>query len=105
MSESLASMERIHRAILVFRGQKVILDRDLAVLYGVPKSAQTGGKEKPRPIPHGLYVCPDSGGVCRMEVTVCDLQGGPMMPFALLLRPRVPLGCGDGGVEGEDANA
>jgi len=39
MSESLASMERIHQSILVRRGQKVILDRDLAVLYGVPTKA------------------------------------------------------------------
>ena len=26
----------IRRAIILLRGQKVILDRDLAVLYGVP---------------------------------------------------------------------
>lgn len=30
------SMERIDRTILVIRGQKVILDADLAALYGVP---------------------------------------------------------------------
>jgi len=39
MSESLMSVDRIHQAILILRDQKVILDRDLAVLYGVPTKA------------------------------------------------------------------
>ncbi len=34
--ESLVPVERIERAILLIRGQKVILDSDLAGLYGVP---------------------------------------------------------------------
>ena len=33
---SLVPAERIEQAILLFRGQKVMLDADLAVLYGVP---------------------------------------------------------------------
>jgi hypothetical protein len=33
--ESVVPMERIQQAILFIRGQKVLLDRDLAVLYGV----------------------------------------------------------------------
>jgi hypothetical protein len=33
---SLVPAERIDRAILLLRGQKVMLDRDLAALYGVP---------------------------------------------------------------------
>jgi hypothetical protein len=36
MSETLVSMERIRQAIILLRSQKVILDRDLALLYGVP---------------------------------------------------------------------
>lgn len=35
MTRALASVEQISRAILVLRGQRVILDRDLAALYGV----------------------------------------------------------------------
>ena len=31
--------ERIEKAILIIRGQKVMLDRDLARLYGVPTKA------------------------------------------------------------------
>jgi hypothetical protein len=34
-SSSIIPVERIQRCILLIRGQKVILDRDLAVLYGV----------------------------------------------------------------------
>ena len=36
MSTELTPAERIETKILLLRGQKVILDRDLAVLYGVP---------------------------------------------------------------------
>lgn len=39
MTASLVSVDRIRQAILLLRGQKVILDRDLAVLYGVPTKA------------------------------------------------------------------
>jgi hypothetical protein len=35
MDEKLIPVERIEKAILVLRGQKVMLDRDLAELYGV----------------------------------------------------------------------
>ncbi|NWG01918.1 MAG: ORF6N domain-containing protein [Syntrophaceae bacterium] len=35
-SRSLIPIERIERSILMIRGQKVMLDRDLAYLYGVP---------------------------------------------------------------------
>ena len=35
MSRVLVSVEHISRAILVLRGHRVILDRDLAALYGV----------------------------------------------------------------------
>ena len=36
MSEAVVSMDRIQQAIILLRGQKVILDRDLAALYRVP---------------------------------------------------------------------
>ncbi len=35
MSDNVIPLERIERAIYLIRGQKVMLDRDLAVLYGV----------------------------------------------------------------------
>ena len=39
MGEGLVSMERIRRAILLIRGRKVMLDRELALLYGVTTKA------------------------------------------------------------------
>jgi hypothetical protein len=39
MSETPVPVERIRQMILLLRGQKVILDRDLAALYGVPTKA------------------------------------------------------------------
>jgi hypothetical protein len=39
MDEALVPPERIREAIIVFRGQRVILDRELAVLYGVTTKA------------------------------------------------------------------
>ena len=35
MSDTVIPVERIERAIYLIRGQKVMLDRDLAALYGV----------------------------------------------------------------------
>ena len=35
MTDVIVPMERIQQAIYLIRGQKVMLDRDLAVLYGV----------------------------------------------------------------------
>ncbi|MDR1281097.1 MAG: ORF6N domain-containing protein [Opitutaceae bacterium] len=35
MSDEIVPLERIHSLIVVLRGQRVILDRDLADLYGV----------------------------------------------------------------------
>ena len=37
--DSLISVERIEQAILLIRGQKVMLDTDLAALYQVPTKA------------------------------------------------------------------
>ncbi len=38
-ASSLVPVERVRQAILLLRGQKVMLDRDLAALYGVPTKA------------------------------------------------------------------
>lgn len=39
MSEALVPLERIEKVIYLIRRQKVVLDRDLAALYGVPTKA------------------------------------------------------------------
>ena len=42
---SLVPIERIERAIYLIRGQKIMLDRDLAELYGISTKAKPGGKK------------------------------------------------------------
>ena len=37
--DAIIPIERVEQAIYLIRGQKVMLDRDLAVLYGVPTKA------------------------------------------------------------------
>lgn len=50
---SLIPAERIENAIYLIRGQRVILDRDLAVLYGVtPKRRNEQVKRNPRRFPN-----------------------------------------------------
>jgi hypothetical protein len=39
VEQSLVQVEHVERAILVLRGQKVLLDSDLAALYAVPVKA------------------------------------------------------------------
>ena len=45
------SIERIEQAIFLIRGQKVLLDADLAQLYGVETQKQRGGR---RYLPHAF---------------------------------------------------
>ena len=59
----LIPMERIESKILLIRGQKVMLDRDLAVLYGV--ETRRLGEQVKRNIerfPRRLYVSAEHSG-------------------------------------------
>lgn len=50
--EALIPVERIEHAIYLIRGQKVLLDRDLAALYGVPtKALKQAVKRNPKRFP------------------------------------------------------
>lgn len=49
-SQSVIPSEKIERAILLFRGEKVMLDSDLALLYGVETK----------------YLCARSSGILRV---------------------------------------
>jgi hypothetical protein len=48
---SLVPIEKIERAIYFIRGRKVMLDRDLAVLYGLEKKSKPRRKEESQAIP------------------------------------------------------
>jgi ORF6N domain len=51
--------ERIGRAILLIRGQKVLLDRDLAELYGVPTKSTKRFDDTERGFPRtSCFSCP-----------------------------------------------
>ncbi len=79
-------MERVERTIIVLRGQKVILDADLAVLYGVPTKAFNQAVKRNRkrfPLDFIFKVTPEEK---RDLVTNCDhlsrLKFSPALPYA-----------------------
>ena len=49
-------MERIERAILSIRGEKVMLDSDLAELYGVETKVLNQAVQRNSPFPLGFHV-------------------------------------------------
>jgi len=70
----LISIEEIEKAIYLIRGEKVMLDRDLAELYQVPTKAlnQAVRRNRDRFLPD-FYVPTLRKRSCRSEpVTVCD---------------------------------
>ena len=54
--ESLVPVEQIECSILLIRGEKVMLDADLAALYGVEPGPGAGGQAAPGAFPCGFYV-------------------------------------------------
>jgi len=48
--------EQLEQTILVIRGHRVMLDTDLAKLYGVLKKAQSSSQTKPHPLPGRFHV-------------------------------------------------
>jgi hypothetical protein len=66
-----------HRSIVYVRGQRVMLDAHLAVLYGVPTKAlvQAVQRNKSRfPLDFMFRLTLEEAA---LEVTVCDLKFGP----------------------------
>jgi hypothetical protein len=83
---SIVPTERVERAILVIRGQKVMLDVDLAVLYGVPtRTLNQAVKRNKDRFPSDFMFC-----LSRRErqevITKCDhlqkLKFSPALPHA-----------------------
>jgi ORF6N domain len=56
-SAGLAPVEHIGRSILLLRGQRVILDADLAALYGVPTKALNQAVKRKDSGNHVLSAC------------------------------------------------
>ena len=68
-------LEHVERKIQTIRGQKAILDADLAELYGGgDEEAERAGEAERREIPLGLRLPVESRGVRDLEIAVCDLK-------------------------------
>lgn len=81
MSKELIPSERIERIIVLLRGQKVILDRDLAVLYGVStKSLKQAVRRNAERFPGDFMLLLDAKEVMALRsqfvTSKTDLRGG-----------------------------
>lgn len=66
----------IEERILTLRGQKVLLDSDLAALYGVSRKAARGAAEEPCALPLGFRVPAITSRGYELEIAICDLKFG-----------------------------
>ena len=77
--------ERIERAILLIRGEKVMLDVDLATLYGVPTKVlvQTVKRNAERFPPDFMFqLTPDEFSNLRSQIVTSSWGGRRYPPFA-----------------------
>ena len=85
MKTSSISTERIERAILVLRGQKVLLDADLAQLYDVPtKVLLQAVKRNPERFPPDFMfpLKKQEVAILRSQVVTSSWGGRRYFPFA-----------------------
>jgi hypothetical protein len=99
MNRAVVPVERIQKAIFSSRGQRVMLDADLAELYGVPtrvliQSVQRNAARFPDDFMFQLSV--DEG--LQLEITNCDLELG-RLGWAPLIALRVHRARGRDAVE------
>lgn len=79
MSKELLPLERIERKIILLRGQKVMLDRDLAALYGVPTKAlkQAVHRNADRfPDDFAFVFAPEEAAILRSQIVTSSSWGG-----------------------------
>lgn len=107
---TLVPVERITRSILVLRGHRVIIDRDLATIYGVEtRTLNQAVKRNAERFPEDFRFSVDRRGSHGFKITICDLErrpGSEHQVFALCVhrtrrhpgrqRPELPARCNDG---------
>ena len=79
-------VEGITRAILVLRGQRVILDRELAAIYGVRTGRLNEAvKRNAERFPEDFMFPAHRCGARELEIAICDLKLGraPLSPIRL----------------------
>ena len=83
---SLIPVERIEQTILLIRGEKVILDADLAVLYGVTTKRLNEQVKRNRERFPGDFMFQLTKEEKQQVVAICDhlkrLKFSPMLPYA-----------------------
>jgi phage regulator Rha-like protein len=79
-------IQDLGRMILILRGQRVILDADLAVLYGVPTKAlnQAVKRNADRfPVEFAFQLAPKELAILRSQIVTSSLHGGRRtLPYA-----------------------
>ncbi|MEW5995598.1 MAG: ORF6N domain-containing protein [Candidatus Zixiibacteriota bacterium] len=84
-SQSIVPVERIERSILLIRGQKVMLDSDLADLYGVPTKALNQAVKRNKERFPKDFMFQLTGEEKAEVVTNCDhlqkLKYSPALPY------------------------
>jgi hypothetical protein len=93
-SVSLVPLERINQKILVIRGQKVMLDLDLAELYGVPTKAlnQAVKRQKDRfPEDFMFQLSADELDILRSQIVTSSGWGGRRYPPCVFTEQGVAM--------------
>jgi hypothetical protein len=94
-STSIIPVERVDRSILVIRGQKVMLDADLAELYGVPTKALNQAVKRNADRFPADFMFQLTEEEKKQVVTICDhlkrLKYSPAPPFAFTEHGAVML--------------
>ena len=76
-ASSIIPMENISQSIVLLRGQKVMLDADLAALYSVEtKTLVQAVKRNIERFPEDFMFQLTKAGVCQLEIPICDLKLG-----------------------------
>lgn len=68
------SLERVDKAILMVRGERVILDSDLARLWCNNSETQSTGQEEPGALPERFHVPIDEKRVRRFDIAICNIK-------------------------------
>ena len=71
---SLIPAERIENAILLIRGHKVILDSDLAALYGVSTTRLNEQIKRNKEVSGRFHVPPNATGIQNLDIAICDIK-------------------------------
>ena len=88
----LVPVERVERSILILRGRRVILDSDLAALYGVPVkrlNEQVKRNAGRFPPDFAFVLTKEEGATLRSQIATLELRPPP---WSARRRSRVGIG-------------